>query len=145
MNDKQIKYNRLYMDIAERIAEMSYARRLKVGSVLVKNDNIISFGWNGTPNGFDNNCENESFDAIGNIILETKSEVLHAEANCLMKLTKTTNTSENAILYVTHAPCINCAKLIHQAGIKILYYRNIYRSDEGIKFLEKCGLEIKKI
>ena len=146
------RYNNLYMDIAERISKMSHARRLQVGSVLVQNDSIISYGWNGMPAGWDNNCEDEELQtyagfegSIYNVKLITKPEVLHAEANCLMKVAKTTNSSLGSTLYVTHAPCIGCAKIIHQAGVKSVYYKHIYRNEDGIKFLETCGVEVTKI
>ncbi len=147
MTEKEIKYHNLYLDIAERISKMSYAKRLQVGSVLVKDDNIISFGWNGQPARFDNNCENYmGQDENGNDVLKTKSTVLHAEMNCLAKLAKSHNSSVGADLYITHAPCIECAKLIHCCGIKRLFYRNIYRCDDGIKFLsESCGVEVVKL
>lgn len=140
------------MDIAERISKMSHARRLQVGSVLVQNDSIISYGWNGMPAGWDNNCEDEELQtyagfegSISNIKLITKPEVLHAEANCLMKVAKTTNSSLGSTLYVTHAPCIGCAKIIHQSGVKSVYYKHIYRNEDGIKFLETCEVEVTKI
>ena len=152
---KSERYNNLYMDIAERISQMSHARRLQVGSVLVQNDSIISYGWNGMPAGWDNNCEDEieerqHISAVPGAytiktILITKPEVLHAEANCLMKVAKTTNSSLNSTLYITHAPCIGCAKLIHQSGVKSVYYKHIYRNEDGIKFLETCKIEVTKI
>ena len=143
------------MDIAERISQMSHARRLQVGSVLVQNDSIISHGWNGMPTGWDNNCEDEiekhypisavSGASIIKNILITKPEVLHAEANCLMKVAKTTNSSLGSTLYITHAPCIGCAKLIHQSGVKSVYYKHIYRNEDGIKFLKTCKIEVLKV
>ena len=152
---KSERYNNLYMDIAERISQMSHARRLQVGSVLVQNDSIISHGWNGMPAGWDNNCEDEIEEhypisavpgaSIIKNILKTKPEVLHAEANCLMKVAKTTNSSLGSTLYITHAPCIDCAKLIHQSGVKSVYYKHIYRNEDGIKFLETCKIEVTKI
>ena len=160
---KQDKYNNLYMDIAARFASMSYAVRLNVGAVIVKNDNIISFGWNGMPSGWDNNCEdvlytyderetfhdkeawayNEKNKQYSR--LKTKAEVLHAESNAIVKLTKSSENSDGATMYCTHAPCIECSKLIFQSGIKKLYYRNQYRSEDGIRFLEKSGVDIKQI
>ena len=142
---KSERYNNLYMDIAERISKMSHARRLQVGSVLVQNDSIISYGWNGMPAGWDNNCEDEVSRLALPPSLITKPEVLHAEANCLMKVAKTTNSSLGSTLYVTHAPCIGCAKIIHQAGVKSVYYKHIYRNEDGIKFLETCKVEVTKI
>jgi dCMP deaminase len=137
---KSERYDNMYMDIAERISKMSHARRLQVGSVLVQNDSIISYGWNGMPAGWDNNCEDE---IESNLV--TKPEVLHAEANCLMKVAKTTNSSLDSTLYITHAPCIGCAKIIHQSGVKSVYYKHIYRNEDGIKFLKTCNVEVTKI
>lgn len=137
----------MYMDIAERISQMSHARRLQVGSVLVQNDSIISYGWNGMPAGWDNNCEDvlDEIDENYPINLRTKPEVLHAEANCLMKVAKTTNSSLNSTLYITHAPCLDCAKLIHQSGVKSVYFKHIYRNGEGVAFLKKCNVDITHI
>jgi dCMP deaminase len=101
---KEKKYNDMYMDLAKRISKMSHAKRLQVGCVLVKNDNILSYGWNGMPSGWDNNCEYDYVNDIGELILKTKPEVLHSEANCLMKNARSTNSSDGAILFVTHAP-----------------------------------------
>ena len=153
---KKERYENLYMDIAERVAKMSYAKRLQVGSVLVKNDSIISYGWNGTPSGWDNNCEQRTYNEIDpkwqfldedgtTYSLKTKPEVLHSEANCLMKVARSTNSSDGASLFVTHAPCLDCAKIIHQAGINSVYYRNSYRDDIGVKFLEKCNITVEQV
>ena len=162
---KKQKYIRLYMDIAERVAKMSHARRLQVGSVLVKDDNIISFGWNGMPSGWDNNCEEteyllkEECKYSGEIMtlngftesahawtrMYSKPEVLHSEANCLTKVSRSTNSSDGASLFVTHAPCLDCAKIIHQAGIKEVYYQHDYRSSAGIDFLKKCNIDIQQV
>lgn len=145
MNNRHID---LYMDLATRIALMSHAVRLKVGSVIVKNNSIISFGWNGMPSGWDNNCEDEIghvLDDANNIVetrLKTKQEVLHAEMNCLMKVASSTESSENSTMFCTHAPCIHCAKLIYQSGIGSLYYRNTYRDTAGLEFLEKSGVSV---
>lgn len=143
------------MDITERISQMSHARRLQVGSVLVQNDSIISYGWNGMPSGWDNNCEDEieerqPISAVRGAYtikttLKTKPEVLHAEANCLMKVAKTTNSSLGSTLYITHAPCIGCAKLIHQSGVKTVYYKHIYRNEDGVEFLKNCKIEVTKV
>lgn len=130
--------NSLYMDIAERVAQQSYAERKKVGAVLVKDKNIISFGWNGTPTGFDNTCENE----LG----ETKKEVLHAEANAICKLLKEGGvSSKGADLYVTLSPCMECSKLIVQVGIENVLYKEVYRDTSSLEFLEKCGINTHKI
>lgn len=135
--EKQLRYDNLYLDIAARIAQMSHARRLKVGVVLVKNDAIIAQGWNGTPKGFDNNCEDE-IDSV----LVTKDEVLHAEYNCLCKICKNTMSSEAATMYLTCNPCMGCSKLIYQAGIVRIVFRDYYRETNGLDFLKKCGVEI---
>ena len=142
---KEKRYNDLYIDLAERISKMSHAKRLQVGCVLVKNDNILSYGWNGMPAGWDNNCEDVFYDEIGTEKLKTKPEVLHSEANCLMKVTKTNNSSDGATMFITHSPCLECSKLIHQAGIKWVYYRSSYRDESGIKFLENCGVNVTQI
>ena len=147
---KSERYINLYMDIAERISKMSHARRLQVGSVLVQNDSIISHGWNGMPTGWDNNCEHEVVDDFGSteIVqtkLKTNPEVLHAEANCLLKVAKTTNSSFGSTLFITHAPCIECAKLIHQSGVKFVYYKYTYRSNDGLEFLKKCDIGVEKV
>lgn len=135
------KFIDLYMDYADRVSQLSYAQRLKVGAVIVKDDTVISYGYNGTPSGWDNTCENILEDGT----LKTKPEVLHAEMNSLMKLAKSTNSGNNAIMFITHSPCIECAKGIYQTGIKQVYYRNQYRSTDGVNFLEKCGIEVKKV
>jgi len=131
---KREKYIELYMDLAFRISKMSYAKRLQVGSILVKDNNIISFGWNGTPSGWDNVCEDDNF--------QTKSEVLHSEQNLLMKVARSTNSTEDSIAFITHAPCIQCSKLLYQAGVKEVYYRNPYRCTDGIEFLKKCNIGV---
>jgi len=138
--DKKKRYVTLYMDIAERIAAMSYAKRLHVGSVLVKDDAIISYGWNGMPAGFPNDCE----DWLANGEAKTKPEVLHAEANCLAKVAKSTNSSKDSILFVTHSPCMECAKLIYQAGVKSVFYKYKYRSENGLEFLKKWNIEVNQ-
>jgi len=140
MNDKYIS---LYMDIADRVAQMSVARRLMVGSVIVKNNSILSYGWNGMPSGWDNNCEDEIRypDAHG-ITLKTKPEVLHSESNALAKVAKSTESSDGATMFCTHAPCMQCAKLIYQSGIKSLYYRTQYRDTAGIEFLTRSNVDV---
>ena len=162
-----------YMDVAERFAKLSSARRLHVGAIVVKDDRIISIGYNGMPAGWDNNCENLEWcsaggwlspeeieegwpfegtylDADGVTIqgryrLKTKPEVLHAETNAIAKLAKSTESGDGAILFVTHSPCLDCAKLIFQSGICGVFYRDNYRSTDGIEFLEKSGIEVKQI
>ena len=146
------KYIDAHMKVAEVYAELSSAKRLKVGCVAVKNDTIIGIGYNGMPSGWDNECENETVElysgyegAIHQTVLKTKPEVLHAETNCISKIARSTNSSEGATLFVTHAPCLDCAKIIHQAGINSVYYRNTYRTEDGINFLRKCKVNVKKI
>lgn len=138
--------------MAELTAELSYARRLKVGAVIVKNQQVIGTGYNGTPAGWDNDCEDETVEmysgfegAIHRTVLKTKPEVLHSEMNALMKVARSTESSEGALLFCTHNPCIDCAKAIYQAGIKQVFYRNQYRSQEGLEFLEKSGITVEKI
>jgi dCMP deaminase len=139
------KFIDAHMKVAETYALLSSAKRLQVGAVVVKNDTIIGIGYNGMPSGWDNNCEEKVWDKTGDYTLKTKDEVLHAEQNCLSKITKSTNSSEGADMFVTHAPCIDCAKLIHQSGIRKVFYRDTYRDDSGLKFLEKCEVEIEKV
>jgi dCMP deaminase len=139
------KYIHAHMQAAEVYAKLSSAKRLQVGCVVVKNDTIIGIGYNGMPSGWDNNCEEEYLYEDGGSQLRTRSEVLHAESNSLAKIARSTNSSENATMFVTHAPCLDCAKLIHQAGINSVYYRNSYRDDKGIDFLKKCGVQIENI
>ena len=131
------KFIDAHMRVAEVYASLSSAKRLQVGSVIVKNNTIIGIGYNGMPSGWDNECEDVSF--------KTRPEVIHAESNAIAKVTKSTNSSEDADMFITHAPCMECAKLIYQSGVKSVYYRNQYRSDDGIDFLKKCGVNVKKI
>lgn len=152
------KYIDHYMAIAELTAKLSYANKLKVGSILVKKDQILASGYNGTPSGFTNECENKIYDngvdqnntytfadADGRRYkLVTKDEVLHSEMNTLMKVAKSTVSSENSIMFCTHAPCIQCAKAIYQAGVIQLFYKNEYRSNSGILFLNDCGVNVIK-
>lgn len=134
------KYIDLYMDFAKRVADLSYARRLKVGSVIVKDDTVISYGYNGTPSGWDNNCE----DVLEDGTLKTKPEVLHAESNAISKLAKSNNGGLGSDIFITHAPCMDCAKLIYQSGIRRVFYREMYRDDAGVKFLEKAGVTVEQ-
>lgn len=124
------------MDLAIRISQMSVANRLKVGSVIVKNDNIVSFSWNGTPPGWDNTCEDENN--------KTKPETLHSEENAICKIAKEGISAKDAIIFCTHSPCQSCAKLIYSSGIKEVYYKDDYRSRDGIDFLIKCGIKVTK-
>ena len=146
------KFISLYMDWARRTAQLSHARRLQVGAVIVKHDSVISYGYNGMPAGWDNNCEEEIghvLDNTNNIVeirLKTKPEVLHAERNALDKLAKRGGTGgDDAAMFSTHAPCLECAKSIYGAGIKEVYYSQDYRSEDGVNFLKKCSVRIEKI
>lgn len=122
------KWHDAYMDTALRFAELSSAERLKVGAVIVKDHRIISIGYNGTPHGWNNICEHEG---------KTKPEVIHAEANAIAKLAKSSESGDGAIMYITHSPCIECAKLILSSGISQVLYFQPYRNDDGILFLRK--------
>ena len=163
------------MKVAETFAELSSARRLHVGAIVVKEDRIISIGYNGMPAGWDNNCEDKEYmdQTAGGWLspeeikeqwpwseqqlpktedlpwlryrLKTKSEVLHAETNAIAKLAKSTESGMGATMFITHAPCLDCAKLIYQSGINHVLYRNSYRSDDGIKFLEKASVWVEKM
>jgi dCMP deaminase len=139
------KFIQAYMDVAKTFAELSHARRLHVGAIVVKDDRIISIGYNGMPAGWDNNCEFDDTDPqTKQTSLVTKPEVLHAETNAIAKLAKSTESGDGADLFVTHAPCIECAKLIYQSGIRRVFYGKAYRDDSGIKFLEKSGVTVNK-
>lgn len=154
-----------YMQVAELTADLSRAKRQQVGAIVVKQDRIISIGFNGTPSGWDNECETRQYmqDAGGWLAAEeiaeqwphidhdqgryrliTKPEVLHAEANALMKLASSTESGEGATMFCTHAPCMECAKMVYQAGISELYYRNEYISSKpgGLEFLHKTHMKI---
>ena len=134
------------MKTAETFAELSSARRLHVGAIVVKDDRIISIGYNGMPSGWDNDCEFEYTNPQSKITeLVSRKEVLHAETNAIAKLAKSTESGDGAILFVTHAPCLDCAKLVYQSGINSVYYRNSYRNDDGINFLKKAGVTIQNI
>ena len=134
------------MATARIFAELSSARRLHVGAIVVKDDRIISIGYNGMPAGWDNNCEEELSWPNGEIRhLTTKPEVLHAEANAITKLARSNESGLNADIFITHAPCMDCAKLIYQSGIKKVFYGQAYRDDAGIKFLEKSGVEVTQV
>ena len=142
----RLKFIDAYMDVAERFAQLSSAVRLQVGAIVVKDDRIISIGYNGMPSGWDNCCEDwNGEDDWGNTILKTKPEVLHAETNALMKLAQSSESGKDASMFVTHAPCLDCAKNTYQAGIKEVYYKTDYRDTSGLEFLRKSGVEVKKI
>ncbi len=135
--DKKLKYDIIYLRMAKEWSRLSYCKRKQVGALIVKDGMIISDGYNGTPSGFENVCE----DAEGH----TKWYVLHAEANAITKMARSTQSSEGATLYVTVSPCRECSKLIFQAGIKRVVYLEKYKDDSGLKFLEKAGVEVKQI
>jgi dCMP deaminase len=139
------KFIDAHMKAAEVYSQLSSAVRLQVGCVVVKDNTIIGIGYNGMPSGWDNTCEWTVDDAKGYDTGKSKPEVLHAETNAIAKIARSTNSSEGAALFVTHAPCLDCAKIIHQAGINSVYYRNTYRSTDGIDFLEKCNINVKKV
>lgn len=128
-----LKKLELYLDLAKRVAEESYCKRLQVGAIIVKDGNIISFGYNGTPSGMPNKCEEEDV---------TFSYVLHAESNAITKACKSPISTEGATMYITHSCCLECAKLIIQSGIKKVYFINKYRDMAGIKLLENCGVYV---
>lgn len=132
-----LKHDIQYLKIAQIWAENSYAKRLKVGAIIVKDSTIIADGYNGTPRGFENECEDEN----GN----TKQYVLHAEANAITKLAQSNNSSKDATIYTLVSPCIECSKLIIQSGIKRVVYAEDYRLPEGIDLLKKAGIEVEKI
>ncbi len=172
------KYIDLYMDWAARAADLSHAKRLQVGAVIVKDDSVISYGYNGMPAGWDNNCEdkdymsrdaggwldpeeiyerwpfeetvvvandNESFETTMRYRLKTKPEVLHSESNAIAKLARSGQSGRDADIFITHAPCLDCAKLIYQSGISSVYYRNSYRDQAGVEFLEKSGITVTQL
>lgn len=148
------KFVKLYMDWASRVSELSHARRRQVGAVIVKDDCVISYGYNGMPSGWDNNCEDPITVKVGvapdghdlvNLELKTKPEVLHAESNAIAKLAKSHNSGADADIFVTTAPCLDCAKLIYQSGIKRVYFGDAYRDDAGIRFLEQSGIKVTQI
>ena len=134
-----------FMDTAQRFAQLSSAVRLKVGAVVVKDNRIISIGYNGMPAGWTNDCENVVQLSDDTVVLKTKDEVIHAEANAILKLARDGESGNGSSLFCTHAPCIHCAKLIHGAGIDKVYYRDTYRDSIGLDFLEKCGIEIERV
>jgi dCMP deaminase len=148
-----------FMDTAERFAQLSSAVRLHVGAVVVKDNRIISIGYNGTPAGWDNTCEDKIYCDDGDwkqqtdkhhdewvtYKLVTKKEVIHAEANAISKLARSNESGLGSAMFITHAPCVDCAKLIYGAGINTVYYRNSYRDTNGLDFLEKCNIKVEKV
>lgn len=135
MKPKFIDY---YMKIAEVTSGLSYAKRLQVGAVIVKDNQILATGYNGMPSGWENVCETVEPDGS----TKTKPEVLHAETNAIAKVAQSTESSNGATLFCTHAPCIECAKLIYQSGITTVYYRDEYRNDAGLNFLKLSGVNV---
>lgn len=136
-SDKQLAYDIAYLRMAFEWAKLSYCKRKQVGALIVKDKMIISDGYNGTPTGFENVCEDEQG--------ATKWYVLHAEANAILKVASSTQACAGATLYITMSPCKDCSKLIHQAGIKRLVYHTGYKDNSGIEFLEKAGVEVEQI
>ncbi|EAQ42843.1 MULTISPECIES: deoxycytidylate deaminase [unclassified Polaribacter] len=131
---KQLKYDKAYLRMALEWGKLSHCKRKQVGALIVKDRMIISDGFNGTPTGFDNCCEDENG--------ATKWEVLHAEANAILKVASSTQSAKNATLYITLSPCTQCSKLIHQAGIKRVVYANAYKDPSGLDFLKKAGVSL---
>lgn len=146
--------DQFYMNIAHEVSRQSYAEKMQVGSVIVKNNRIISIGYNGTPTGWDNNCEyiiehemgiaEHSEDTYIRKELKTKPEVLHAETNAIAKVAQSSESSKGATLYTTCAPCLQCAKLIYQSGIRRVVFKDEYRERDGLDFLSRAGLDIKQ-
>lgn len=134
---KDLRYHNLYLDLAERFAEESFCKRLKAGALAVKDDNIVGFGWNGAPSGMPNECEGE--DGF------TLPYILHAEENIFIKMARSTLSLEGATMYISHNPCIICARKIYQGRIKEVFYRGDYRSDEGLLFLLNRGIPVTKL
>jgi dCMP deaminase len=134
-NDKQLQFDKRYLEMARVWSQNSYCKRRQVGALIVKDHMIISDGYNGTPSGFENECEDEKD--------ITKPYVLHAEANAITKVAKSNNSSDNATLYITASPCLECAKLIIQSGIKRVVYGEHYRIEDGIKLLERAGITVQ--
>jgi dCMP deaminase len=135
--EKQYRLDQRYLAMARIWSYNSYCKRRQVGALIVKNKMIISDGYNGTPSGFENNCEDENF--------KTKPYVLHAEANAITKVAHSNNSSEGATLYVTSSPCIECAKLIIQAGIKRVVFSEEYHSEDGVKLMKRAHIEVAHI
>ena len=139
------KWVEAFMDTAERFAQLSSAIRLHVGAVVVKDNRIISIGYNGMPSGWTNDCENYIQHSDDTVTTVTKDEVIHAEANAISKLARSNDSGLGSDMFISHAPCVHCAKLIYGAGISKVYYRNSYRDTDGIDFLTKCNIEVEKV
>jgi dCMP deaminase len=132
--EKQLQFDKRYLEMAKIWAQNSYCKRRQVGALIVQEKMIISDGYNGTPSGFENNCEDENN--------KTKPYVLHAEANAITKVAKSNNSSENATLYVTTSPCLECAKLIIQSGIRRVVFCDKYHNEDGLRLLERAKIEV---
>ena len=160
------KFIDAYLDVADRFSQLSTARRLKVGAIIVKENRIISIGYNGTPPGWDNDCEYQEYmdqdiggwldaeeiqerwplaDQLGRYCLKTRPEVIHAERNAIDKLARDGESGLDAVMFVTHGPCLECSKSIFTSGIKKVFYRDDYRDDTGLKFLTQCGVETQQV
>lgn len=152
------KWDRAHLEVAETYAQLSTAKRRKVGCVIVKDNRIISIGYNGMPSGWDNTCEykvslpqkeiygsDDMVDMAFRYTLKTKPEVLHAETNAIAKVAKSTESAEGAVLYTTCTPCLECSKLIYQSGIERVVYRERYRTEEGLTFLRNCGIGLEQL
>ena len=144
------KFKQVYINVAKEFANLSSARKLKVGAIIVKDNRILSVGYNGMPAGWDNVCENpvyEEGEYEPTVTYETRPEVLHAESNALMKVAASTESSQGAVMFCTHTPCIECAKLIHQAGIAEVYIGSPYVASRGtgIDFLDQCGITVHNL
>ena len=162
------KIDHAHMIVAKVYSELSYAKKLQVGAIITKGDRLISVGYNGTPSGWSNECEDVEYmddsehldyaimvaqgwtfgaykEMTGWVRRTTKPEVIHAEANAVAKLARSSESGEGATMYITHSPCFECAKLIYTAGIKKVFYRDQYRSDDGIEFLRKCNVEVEEL
>jgi dCMP deaminase len=135
------KFINFYFDVAQQTAKLSHAVRLKVGAVIVKDNNIISFGYNGMPAGMTNQCEEEIYDDREGIQVKTKLEVIHAEANAITKLARQNGNGQGSIMFITHSPCVECAKLIIQSGITDVYWKKQYRDKSGAELLQAAGLK----
>jgi dCMP deaminase len=142
------KFVKAYMQVAKVFADLSSATRLHVGAIVVKDNRIISIGYNGMPSGWSNQCEYETYeqtDAGFRLTVKTRPEVLHAEMNALMKLARSTESGEGASMFITHSPCMECAKGIFQSGIKKVYFGDMYRETAGVDFLKKCNIAIEQV
>jgi len=140
------KFIHAFMKTAFTFAELSTAEKMKVGSIVVKDNRIISIGYNGTPSGWSNDCEDRIVNPdTGEVELKTKPEVAHSESNAILKLARSHDSALDASLFITHSPCINCAKMIYQAGISEVYFSIEYKSRDGIEFLKKCNIPVHQV